>query len=306
MGIVNVTPDSFWEPSRVSTPNAAVDRVRTMLEQGADIIDIGAVSTRPGSAPVSASEEWGRLEPVLRALQNTPIGAVGHRSSRAETAPTLAGLTVRSSSRAETAPTLAGNLHTLRLSVDTTRAEIVRRVFDLVGPFIVNDISAGEDDPDMLPTVGELELPFIAMHKRGGPQTMDGMCDYPGGVVPALLEYFREFDMRASRYGIRDWILDPGLGFAKTSEQCWEILRRLPELRALGRPILIGAADKRFTRSVPEEVATLPTSKFGSGDGDPASENGTVVAHRLAIASGADILRVHEVTAAKVLLPRGR
>ncbi len=233
MAIVNLTPDSFHAPSRVAAEQAGA-RIRTLCAQGADIIDLGAVSTRPGAAEVPLEEEWRRLAPVLRAWD----------------APAL-------------------------LSVDTTRAEIVRRVYDCVGPFLVNDISAGEDDPDMLATVGRLGLPFVAMHKRGGPRTMDALCDYPEGVVPALVAYFSDFARRAEEHGIAEWVLDPGLGFAKTAEQNWEILEKLDWLRGFDRPILIGAADKRFT----------------GGD--------TEKANRLALAHGADILRVHDVAAAR-------
>ena len=233
MAIVNLTPDSFHAPSRVAAEQAGA-RIRTLCAQGADIIDLGAVSTRPGAAEVPLEEEWRRLVPVLRAWD----------------APAL-------------------------LSVDTTRAEIVRRVYDCVGPFLVNDISAGEDDPDMLATVGRLGLPFVAMHKRGGPRTMDALCDYPEGVVPALVAYFSDFARRAEEHGIAEWVLDPGLGFAKTAEQNWEILEKLDWLRGFDRPILIGAADKRFT----------------GGD--------TEKANRLALAHGADILRVHDVAAAR-------
>ncbi|MBQ9660122.1 MAG: dihydropteroate synthase [Bacteroidales bacterium] len=233
MAIVNLTPDSFYAQSRVSAACAA-ERIRALCGQGADIIDLGAVSTRPGAADVSLEEEWRRLEPVVRAWE----------------APAL-------------------------LSVDTTRAEIVRRVYDCAGPFLVNDISSGEDDPDMLATVGRLGLPFVAMHKRGGPRSMDALCDYPEGVVPALTAYFSEFARRAEAHGIAEWALDPGLGFAKRAAQNWEILERLDALRIFGRPILIGAADKRFT----------------GGD--------TEKAHRLALEHGADILRVHDVAAAR-------
>ena len=233
MAVVNLTPDSFFAPSRVRAAQAQ-DRIRELREAGADIIDLGAVSTRPGAADVSLREEWRRLAPVVRAWDRE-----------------------------------------VPLSVDTTRAEIVRRVYDCAGPFIVNDISAGEDDPDMLATVGRLGLPYVAMHKRGNPRTMDAACDYPDGVVPALLAYFEEFARRAEAHGIAEWILDPGLGFAKTPAQNWEILEELEALHVFGRPVLIGAADKRFT----------------GGD--------TERAHRLALAGGADILRVHDVAAAR-------
>lgn len=224
MGIINLTPDSFWAPSRY---NMAV------LNSRADIIDVGAVSTRPGAADVSVEEEWRRLEPFLRAWDNPR-----------------------------------------RLSIDTTSSEIVRRAYDCVGPFLVNDISAGEDDPEMLPTVGRLGLSYVAMHKRGNPRTMDSLCEPDCDIIEVLNEYFAEFSRKAWDCGIRDWILDPGLGFAKTAEQNVEILRRLPELNKYGRPLLIGAADKRFTCG--------DTEKY----------------HLMALRGGADILRVHDVDAA--------
>ena len=224
MGIINLTPDSFWAPSRY---NMAI------LNSRADIIDVGAVSTRPGAADVSVEEEWRRLEPFLRAWDNPR-----------------------------------------RLSIDTTSSEIVRRAYDCVGPFLVNDISAGEDDSEMLPTVGRLGLGYVAMHKRGNPRTMDSLCEPDCDIIEVLNEYFAEFSHKAGDCGIRDWILDPGLGFAKTAEQNVEILRRLPELNKYGRPLLIGAADKRFTCG--------DTEKY----------------HLMALRGGADILRVHDVDAA--------
>lgn len=236
MRILNMTPDSFWEQSRMDL---------SVLESDADIVDIGAVSTRPGAQDVSPEKEWERLLPAidriseLRKEHKTPV-----------------------------------------FSIDTTRTSIVRRVYDRIGQFIVNDISAGEDDPDMLRTVGELKLPFIAMHKRGNPRSMDSMCDYSefstgsnsSGVVEALLHYFSGFEKKASAWGIDNWILDPGLGFAKTDEQCWEILRRADELAVFKRPLLIGYADKRFTRSIPD---------------------GNALAQGLALYHGAAIIRVH-------------
>ena len=233
MAVVNLTPDSFFAPSRVRAVQAQ-ERILALREAGADIIDLGAVSTRPGAVDVSLREEWRRLAPVVRAWDRA-----------------------------------------IPLSVDTTHAEIVRRVYDCAGPFVVNDISAGEDDPEMLATVGRLGLPYVAMHKRGNPRTMDAQCDYPEGVIPALVAFFEDFSRRAEEHGIAEWILDPGLGFAKTAAQNWEILEGLEALRVFGRPILVGAADKRFT----------------GGD--------TEKANRLALEHGADILRVHDVAAAR-------
>ncbi len=233
MGIMNLTPDSFFAPSRV-VADEALSRAEKMFSEGASIIDIGAVSTRPGASDVDVEQEWERLSPALSALAGKGF----------------------------------------RISVDTTSSVIVRRCFDVLGDFMVNDVSAGEDDPGMLETVGSLGLDYIAMHKRGNPRTMDSKCDYEGGVVMALKAYFEEFGHRADAAGIRNWILDPGLGFAKTADQNWEILEQIPTFKAIGRPVLIGAADKRFT----------------GGD--------TERAHRMALDGGADILRVHDVPAA--------
>lgn len=242
MGIVNLTPDSFWAPSRSSIDNS-IPRIASMVTDGADMIDLGAVSTRPGAGDVSVEEEWSRLEPTLKSLADR---AVVEQYG-------LAGV---------------------EFSIDTTSSEIVRRAFDAFGRFIVNDISAGEDDPEMLGTVASLGLPYVAMHKRGNPRTMDSKCEYPTGVIAALKDYFVDFSRKASEIGVNDWILDPGLGFAKTEAQNWEILENLEAFAEIGKPILIGAADKRFTH----------------GD--------TEKANRLAISHGADILRVHDVKSA--------
>ena len=231
MAILNLTPDSFFEASRVRAEDVQSAMLR-MKEEGADIIDLGAVSTRPGADDVTLEEEWRRLLPALQSEAPLPI------------------------------------------SIDTTRAEIVRRAYGLIGPFIVNDISAGEDDPLMLETVAELGLSYVAMHKRGNPRTMDAQADYPGGIIAELRRYFTDFESKASKLGIKDWWLDPGLGFAKTESQNWEILENLTELAALGHPVLIGAADKRFTH----------------GDNEKA--------HRLAVQGGAAVLRVHNIPAA--------
>ena len=239
MGIVNLTPDSFYAPSRVESAGELSSRISDLLSRGCSIIDFGAVSTRPGAEDVPPEEEWRRLE-TARLL------FAGEEDS---------GFTV---------------------SVDTFRSGIVRNVFDLLGrPFIVNDISAGEDDPDMPGTVAELHLPYIAMHKRGNPRNMDSLTGYRGGVTCAVLEYFEEFAGRAREYGIEDWILDPGFGFAKTVAQNWELLANLSSFKRFGKPVLAGVADKRFTKD----------PQFNGGD--PA------LAERLAVIGGADILRIH-------------
>lgn len=221
MGILNLNSDSFYAPSRVDMSEFEA-RVEEFARSGASIIDLGAVSTRPGAQIVGVEEEWRRLEPALRRLlrRGTPCND---------------GM----------CPCNDGGK--LRISIDTTSSIIVRRSYEFIGSFIVNDISAGEDDPEMLTTVGELGLEYVAMHKRGNPRTMDSLCLYPNGVISELLEYFRGFELRAEACGVKSWILDPGLGFAKTADQNWEILHRLDELALFGRTILVGAADKRFT-----------------------------------------------------------
>ncbi len=242
MGVVNLTPDSFRAETRAMSTAAIKRRIKALQGRGCSIIDFGAVSTRPGAADVPIETEWQRLEPTL-AL----VGTAGVPS--------------------------------LTVSIDTTSAEIVRRVYGRIGRFIVNDISAGEDDPQMLPTVAELGLPYIAMHKRGNPRSMDALTEYPQGVVKAVDEYFGLFARKADELGITEWILDPGFGFAKTAEQNWELLENMPTFRHFGRPILVGVADKRFTRT-PNPFA-------------PGQTTGSQYAERLAEERGADILRIH-------------
>ena len=246
MGVVNLTDDSYYAQSRCSGVDATLERVARLLDEGATIIDIGACSTRPGSMPVGADQEWRRLKKVLVPLRNAFPQA--------------------------------------RFSVDTYWSEIVSRTYDLIGDFVVNDISAGEDDPQMLPTVGNLGLRYVAMHKRGDSVTMQSLTDY-GDVVGDVLSYFKQFAEKALQNEIKDWVLDPGFGFAKTLDQNYELLSRLKELKALDRPVLVGVSRKSMIYKLlnisPEE--SLPA---------------TQVLHLKALQEGADILRVHDVSEA--------
>ena len=269
MGVVNMTPDSFRPETRAMSLEAARARVADLVARGCSIIDFGAVSTRPGAADVPVEEEWRRLEPILGSLERGGIPSQDLRH------PRLRGRGPSQMGGALSAPAVKAVGEGIpTLSVDTTSAEIVRRTYGLIGRFLVNDISAGEDDPAMLETVAELGLPYIAMHKRGNPRSMDALTDYPQGVVKAVDEYFEGFAEKAEALGIKDWILDPGFGFAKTAEQNWELLENLPALRHFGRLILVGVADKRFTHT---------PNPFGS------CQN----AEQLAAERGADILRIH-------------
>ena len=219
-------------------------RAQQMWADGATVVDLGACSTRPGAPQPSLEEEWARLEPALREM-------AGHCPS---------------------------------ISIDTYRSEIVRRAYEIIGPFMVNDISAGQLDPRMLSTVGRLGLPYVAMHMRGTPETMQQFTQYKD-LLEDIKAYFRDFAMKAADAGIADWLLDPGFGFSKTLEQNWELLRQLEELQELGRPILVGVSRKSMLYKAlgitPEEAM-------------PATQ----VVQYAALERGARWLRVHDVAEA--------
>ena len=248
LGIVNLTSDSYYAASRAASCEAFMEQARRHVAEGADYIDIGACSTRPGSKPVGVEEEWRRLKPALEALRKEFPG--------------------------------------VRVSIDTYWASVVERVYGCIGPFLVNDISAGAFDGEMLPLVGRLGLPYIAMHLRGTPATMQSLTGYPDGVTAEVLNYFREFAAKAAEAGVTDWILDPGFGFAKTLEQNWTLLRELDQLQVLKKPILVGVSRKSMIYKrfgiTPEEA--LPA---------------TQVAQFIALQHGATWLRVHDVAEAR-------
>lgn len=247
MGIVNLTDDSYYAPSRCPEVNSALKRIEKMISEGADIIDIGACSTRPGSLPVGAEEEWNRLKPVLEALRKEYPSAV--------------------------------------VSIDTYWSSVVRKAYDLIGSFIVNDISAGEDDSLMLETVGRLGLTYAAMHKRGTPVTMQSLTDYDD-VTEEVMSYFAAFSVKAHEAGIDDWIVDPGFGFAKTTDQNWQLARDLAGFKKFGRPLLVGVSRKSM---IYKKFSISPEESL------PAVQ----VLHMHSLINGADILRVHDVAEAK-------
>ena len=267
MGIVNLTDDSYYAASRCLDDkplSTAMQRISMLLDEGADIIDIGACSTRPGSVAVGEAEEWNRIEPLLREL------------CAKDSFP--------------------------HISIDTYHASVIRNAYELIASvrgeesareyLIVNDISAGEDDPEMLPLVGRLGLSYIAMHKRGNSRTMQGLCDYDD-VVSEVLDYFEGFSVKADAYGIKDWIIDPGFGFAKTIEQNYELLGALSAFSSCGlsessatkRGVLVGVSRK-----------SMIYKKFGITPEE--SLPATQVLHLKALQCGADILRVHDVAEA--------
>lgn len=251
MGIVNLTDDSFYAGSRCSSPEVAIGIIGKMVEEGADIVDIGACSTRPGAAIVSEAHEWDRLRPVLELLRSS--------------------------------------FPALRVSIDTFRSSIVERAHDIIGDFIVNDISAGEDDASMLDVVGSLGLEYIAMHKRGTPMTMQSMTDYQD-ITADVHQYFISFSRRAEEAGINKWILDPGFGFAKTLEQNYQLLAGLSSLRGqYGNHtprILVGVSRKSM---IYKPLDILPEDSL------PATQ----AVNMAALINGADILRVHDIKEAR-------
>lgn len=258
MGIVNLTDDSYFAASRCSDVAAVMKRVSAMVEDGVDIVDLGACSSRPGSVPVGADEEWRRLAPVLTALR--------------EAFPDL------------------------RISVDTYWSSVVEKVHDTIGDFIVNDISAGEDDPMMLPLVGRLGLEYVAMHKRGTPADMQNMTDYED-IAAEVVRYFTGFAEKAGTSGIRNWILDPGFGFAKTLEQNYELLARLPEIigSLRGTSATWQSPVPRLLVGVSRKSMIYKPLGITPEDALPATQ----AVHMAALMAGADILRVHDVKEAR-------
>ena len=282
LGIVNLNGDSFYAGSRTSGDDA-VARIRQMWADGADVVDLGACSTRPGSAQPSLEEEWSRLEPVLTELAGYSLpGACAppHRGrGRGPLPEAVGGAGVK---RSETE---SPGREYPAISIDTYRAEIVRRVYDTIGPFLVNDISAGEMDPQMLGTVGRLGLPYVAMHMRGTPETMQSLTDYDD-VVAEVIRYFKAFEKKAADAGIREWILDPGFGFAKTVEQNYQLLRRLSEIKeAFPQEILVGLSRKSM---IYKPLGITPEEAM------PATQ----VLNYAALERGATWLRVHDVVPA--------
>ena len=207
MGIVNITPDSFYSGSRITDEHALEERVGQMLADGADVIDVGACSTRPGSRSVDAHGEMDRLQWALAVIRRVAPDAV--------------------------------------ISVDTYRAEVAKRCVEEWGADIINDISGGTIDGEMFSTIASLRVPYVLMHMRGTPETMSTLTDYDD-VTADVLEWMGRRIDRLRQSGVADIIVDPGFGFAKTLEQNYELLARLEAFHALESPILVGVSRKRM------------------------------------------------------------
>lgn len=243
MGILNITPDSFYDGSRSFYAEIIAHRIDTMLNEGVDIIDIGAYSSRAGANEVSPQEEMQRLEMGMDILRMKNVSCP--------------------------------------ISVDTFRAEVAKYAVETLGADIINDISAGLLDDEMIATIAQLKVPYIAMHMRGTPLTMNDCCNYNNITADVIGELSKQIN-KLTLAGVNDIIIDPGFGFAKSLEQNYELLRNLELLHELGYPLLVGVSRKSMIYKALDTTAN-------------DALNGTTVVNTIALQAGAAILRVHDV-----------
>ena len=248
MAIINATPDSFYAASRSETADQIAEAARRAVDEGADMIDLGAYSSRPGADDVSAAVELDRLAHGLEAVRKV-------------------------------APSIP-------VSIDTFRAEIAKRCVSEFGADIVNDISGGDMDHEMFDTVASLNVPYVLMHMRGTPASMQTLTEYPAGVTAGVIAELAPKLERLELLGVNDVIIDPGFGFAKTLEQNYRLLRDLEAFEMLGRPVLVGMSRK----SMATRLLNITSEE---------ALNATTVLNTVAIQHGAAILRVHDVKAAR-------
>jgi len=242
MGILNVTPDSFFDGGFYKDESKIVNQVKKMLDEGATFIDVGAYSSKPDAEEVSQEEELKRILPIIDLLLK--------------------------------------HFPEIIISVDTFRAEVAKQCIEK-GAAMVNDISAGNLDKNMLETVANLNVPYIMMHMRGTPQTMQKQTEYDD-ILKDILFHFSERISAARTLGIKDIIIDPGFGFAKTREQNFELLNALEGFKITELPLLSGISRKSMIYKTLETSAT-------------EALNGTTALNMIALQKGASILRVHDV-----------
>ena len=245
MAIVNATPDSFYAASRTQSHKAIAERVERVLNEGTAIVDIGGYSSRPNADDVSVEEEWSRVDTALSATREVATN--------------------------------------IPISIDTFRSEIVRRAYDKYGEVVVNDITGGLGDADMLSVVAESKLPYIAMHMRGTPQTMQSQAHYEDVVAEVVAELQQRL-LAIEQAGIERCrvALDPGFGFAKTVDQNYELLAGLRRLSALEQPLLVGVSRKSI---IYKPLDITPDEALAA----------TQAVHWEALRQGATLLRVHDV-----------
>jgi dihydropteroate synthase len=242
MGIINLTPDSFYAGSRKQDMDAVLQQAQKMLTEGATFLDLGAYSSRPGATDISVQDEMDRLLPAVEAIVKDLPDAI--------------------------------------LSIDTFRAAVAQAAVK-AGAHIINDISGGELDADMFSTVAGLQVPYILMHMKGTPQNMNQMADY-SNVFDEVFDYFTNKYYQLKQLGVKDVILDPGFGFAKKTEHSYALMHRLQDFNVLQLPMLVGISRKNMI---------YKTLGITAGE----ALNGTTALNAIALAKGANILRVHDV-----------
>lgn len=246
MGILNLTPDSFYDGGSNNNLDLAIKNVKKMRRDGADYIDIGGYSSRPGAKDVSEQEEMNRVIPVIEAC--------------------------------------VSQFPEIIISIDTFRSKVAEAAIKS-GALMVNDISAGDLDPNMWKTVSQLNVPYIAMHMKGTPQSMQENPSYHNIMDEMLFDLSKKID-GMKKAGIRDFIIDPGFGFGKTIDHNYEVLNNLAAFKLFGAPILVGVSRKSM---IYKELCISPNQAL----------NGTTVLNTIALNNGADLLRVHDVKEAK-------
>lgn len=246
MGIINLTPDSFFDGGHYNSCEKALERAGILLKEGASMLDVGAYSSRPRAAEITEEEELERLIPFINKLIEIYPDVI--------------------------------------LSVDTFRSVVAEKAIE-AGASIINDISGGSLDPEMFEIVGKLKVPYILMHMRGTPETMQSLTEYTD-LVGDICTYFIDRVERLRGYGVKDIILDPGFGFSKTISQNYELLNRFDEFLSLQLPLLGGVSRKSMIYKV---LKTYPDQAL----------NGTTVLNTILLMKGANIIRVHDVIEAK-------
>lgn len=249
MGILNVTPDSFYDGFKYTDETSILKQVERMVSEGADFIDVGGNSTRPGAENISEEEELKRVLPAIKSISK--------------------------------------NFSTVVISIDTFRANVAKRTIE-EGASIVNDISGGNLDPSMFETIASLQAPYILMHMKGTPQTMMKEATYEN-LLKEILDYFHQKLFALHKLGIKDIIIDPGFGFAKSVDQNFDLLNKLDRLEIFEKPIMVGLSRKSM---IWRTLNTNPESAL----------NGTTALNTIALIRGASILRVHDVREAKEVI----
>ncbi|MFO7868604.1 MAG: dihydropteroate synthase [Bacteroidales bacterium] len=247
MGIVNITPDSFFDGGQFTNSKHILSHIEKMISDGAGIIDVGAYSSRPGAAFVDETEEFNRLNSIVSLIKTS--------------------------------------FPNISLSIDSFRSSVIQKIHDTIGTFIVNDISGGNIDKEMMKTCGKLQLPYICMHMKGTPQTMQQFTTYTN-LIEEIKSYFSHKIEQADKYNIPEIIIDPGFGFSKTREQNYHLLAHLDEFQSLQKPVLVGLSRKSMIYNT---LHTTPQQAL----------NGTSILNTIAVEKHASILRVHDVKEAR-------